>query len=158
MDFFGHSLGGAAAAQACSLDPRCVGAIDGDGDLFGSVLATGLRKPLLFLGPRETLQHEPPLRGEIAEVWRGVPAGPGHVLTAAGTGHFSFTDRAVYVWVISRLGGLDAGAAGGARAVSITRACIGAFFDTYLLGRPSPLLSSPTPTDPEMQAQAVTRA
>ena len=46
---FGHSLGGAAAAQAAHDDERIDAAINLDGAMFGSVATEGLRAPLLLL-------------------------------------------------------------------------------------------------------------
>ncbi len=45
----GHSLGGASGAQFCNADLRCRGSIDIDGALHGSVLTSGVRKPIVFL-------------------------------------------------------------------------------------------------------------
>ena len=46
---FGHSLGGAIAAQFCHDDARCRAGIDIDGQPFGSVVKSGLRRPFMFL-------------------------------------------------------------------------------------------------------------
>jgi dienelactone hydrolase len=46
---FGHSLGGAAAAQAAHDDERIDAAINMDGAMFGSVTTEGLRAPFLLL-------------------------------------------------------------------------------------------------------------
>src|SRR5713101_4295776 len=47
---FGHSFGGATAAQFCSQDSRCKAGIDVDGSLHGSVIQTGIHQPFMFLG------------------------------------------------------------------------------------------------------------
>ncbi|WP_410672265.1 hypothetical protein [Amycolatopsis sp. cmx-4-68] len=52
--YLGHSFGGAAALEACSADPHCAGAADLDGTQYGTVVHTGLTKPIrtqLALGP-----------------------------------------------------------------------------------------------------------
>lgn len=49
LGIFGHSFGGAAAAQVCHMDARCKAGIDIDGDLFGDVVQTGLDKPFMVL-------------------------------------------------------------------------------------------------------------
>src|SRR5262249_43800268 len=46
---FGHSFGGAQAAQFCSQDNRCRAGVDLDGRLFGSVITTGISVPFMFL-------------------------------------------------------------------------------------------------------------
>jgi len=45
----GHSLGGAAAFQACANDPRVVTCIDMDGEAGSDIIASGVPKPALFL-------------------------------------------------------------------------------------------------------------
>src|SRR5438132_631256 len=45
---FGHSFGGATAAQFCSQDSRCKAGIDIDGSLHGSAIQTGIHKPFMF--------------------------------------------------------------------------------------------------------------
>ena len=45
----GHSLGGAAALQACATDSRVVTCIDMDGEAGSDILAAGVPKPALFL-------------------------------------------------------------------------------------------------------------
>jgi len=49
VGFFGHSTGGAVSIQACSVYDLCAGAIDLDGSVYGSVVARGTSKPLLFI-------------------------------------------------------------------------------------------------------------
>jgi hypothetical protein len=46
---FGHSLGGAAAAQAAHVDRRIDAALNMDGAMFGTVTTEGSRVPLLLL-------------------------------------------------------------------------------------------------------------
>ena len=46
---FGHSLGGAVAAQFCHEDSRCKAGIDIDGAPHGSVIRDGLAQPFMFL-------------------------------------------------------------------------------------------------------------
>ncbi len=58
---FGHSFGGAPAAQFCHDDARCKAAIDIDGGPFGSVVQEGMQKPFMFL---------------ISMTGSGVPADP----------------------------------------------------------------------------------
>ena len=46
---FGHSFGGAAAAEICHLDDRFKAGIDLDGDPYGDVIKTGLNQPFMFI-------------------------------------------------------------------------------------------------------------
>lgn len=45
---FGHSLGGATAAEAMLFDSRLVGGVDLDGTFFGDVVEKGLERPFLI--------------------------------------------------------------------------------------------------------------
>jgi predicted dienelactone hydrolase len=49
VGLFGHSFGGATAAQFCCQDARCKAGIDVDGSLHGSVVQEGIHKPFMFL-------------------------------------------------------------------------------------------------------------
>ena len=46
---FGHSLGGAAAAQAAHVDARIDAAVNMDGAMFGTVATEGSRVPFLLI-------------------------------------------------------------------------------------------------------------
>jgi len=147
VGLMGDSLGGAVAAEVCSSDPRCKAGIDINGNLFGSVLKTGIKRPFLFLlsdwtlGPswvqktlsgvslRRIKEHESEIQRQMQEVCRGF-AGcwDTHI---KGTRHFNFTDVAVLYspgleWA-GFLGPVD-GRAGLASASS----CIRTFLDTTL--------------------------
>jgi hypothetical protein len=81
-----------------------------------------------------------------------MPAGQGHVLTVAGTGHFNFTDRGVYFDLVDSLflGSID-----GARALRVTSTYVRAFFTSYLLGRADLLMTGPSATYLEVHAYSV---
>lgn len=82
----GHSLGGAAAAQALR-DRRILGGIDMDGRLFSPVLESGTRQPFMLLG-REKHADEDPTWNPFWRVLRG----PRALIGVSGTTHASFTD------------------------------------------------------------------
>jgi hypothetical protein len=150
--FLGHSAGGAAAVLACAHDDRCAGAVDVDGDLAGDVLQHGLGKPFLFLGHDGALASEPALAGELRSVMRGLPD-RGHALTVRGTGHFSFTDRAVsFALLAGRLGFV--GSIDGARGIRVAGAYVRAAFDESILGVPAPLLTGLSPAYPEVRFES----
>ena len=154
LGVFGHSLGGATAAQVCHLDRRCKAGIDLDGDLAGSVVQAGLVTPFMVI------QHDMgscsdsgcrTFQQEVQAILRTVPPGASYHLSIAGTAHFNFTDYAVHALPLGlRLLGL-LGSIDGARGLAITRAYVRAFFDTYLSQIPSPLLRGPTGVYPEVQ-------
>ena len=146
--FLGHSIGGAAALEACEIDPQCVGAANLDGEMAGPVLTQGVHKPFLYLGEDPSISPPPmaPLRG----VARGLPADDVHVFTMTGAGHMNFTDLGV-LWKIppNQLGTI--GPIAGGRALAITQAYVSSFFTSELTGRPSPLLSTVPPKYGEVQ-------
>jgi len=54
--YIGHSMGGAAAFEACRLDPTCRAAVDMDGTLWTEVRNTGLLSPSLLLQDDQTAE------------------------------------------------------------------------------------------------------
>jgi dienelactone hydrolase len=107
----GHSLGGAAALQACLSQPLFRACADMDGDVFGDVETSGVGKPILVLLSEPDQRGRPPARDSaeaarrvrfarvgrerdstwtaICALQRGVPC---FVAKLLGTAHFSFTD------------------------------------------------------------------
>jgi predicted dienelactone hydrolase len=157
LGVFGHSFGGATAAQVCQMDTRCKAGIDLDGDLFGPVVQTGLEKPFMVIQSGQC--STPSASGcssfatEVQAILRTVPANERYNLRIKGTQHFNFSDYALYFSPARALGAL--GSIDGARGLQITRAYVRAFFDTYLKESPSPLLQGPARAYPEMQFLAV---
>jgi hypothetical protein len=49
VGLLGHSTAGALSLQPCGGFERCAGAIDLDGSVFASVVASGTIKPVLFI-------------------------------------------------------------------------------------------------------------
>ena len=85
---FGHSLGGAAAAQAAYVDRRIDAAINMDGAMFGTVTTEGSRVPFLLLEaerPRAQRRRAPPSRHD---------AGAGRWLDRVPRERASHDDRA----------------------------------------------------------------
>ena len=151
IGYFGHSLGGGAAAQACRHDDRCSGAVDVDGRLAGDVVKTGLGKPFLFLGSEGTLT-DATVKAQVRSVLRGVPADKGHVVTVAGAQHHNFTDHGVDFDLVASisLGSID-----GSRALRLTSRYLQAFFSSYQLGRPDQLMDGPSSAFPEVSEERV---
>jgi dienelactone hydrolase len=109
VGMLGHSLGGAAALQACHAESLFVACADMDGDTFGEVDSTGVGKPFL------TLLSQPDFKGEpVDSVGRAArermhqmgrerdsswiatiakqPGVAAYVLKIRGTAHMSFSD------------------------------------------------------------------
>jgi hypothetical protein len=175
---FGHSLGGATAAEAMATDRRILAGIDLDGTIIVSSLpapgnqasltlakrlaATVARnigdRPFMIMthaghGPRDDVTLEgfwATLKG-----WR-------LLLTLTQSGHYSFTDDEEFLSQLVQAGIIPPslasqavtptiGTIDPARAVAAERAYIGAFFDRHLRHRATSLLDRPSPLYPDMR-------
>ncbi|KAA6213407.1 hypothetical protein CP973_29685 [Streptomyces albofaciens JCM 4342] len=136
----GHSLGGAAAAEALRLDPGLTAGVNLDGTPYGEVLRTGLESPFLICQftaddpdfPEETRARE--------RLWSGL-RGPRHHLLVTGGGHESCTDLDALAAPLGFRGFTDPedyadalGSLPGGRGTEITRTVVGGFFEHYLTG------------------------
>jgi Platelet-activating factor acetylhydrolase, isoform II len=152
LGVFGHSFGGATAAQVCRMDTRCKAGIDLDGALFGPVVQTGLAKPFMVIQSDRGSCSTSGCRSfqdEVQTILRPVPSSERYHLSIKGTQHFNFSDYAVYFSPMRALGLL--GSIDGVRGLQITRAYVRAFFDTFLNQIPSALLRGPGSAYPEVQ-------
>ncbi|MFI5527365.1 alpha/beta hydrolase [Kitasatospora sp. NPDC051853] len=146
----GHSLGGAAAAEAMRQDRRFAAGLDLDGGLFGSTVPqTGLDRPFLLLNSLE--DHDTwRLFREHHHAW-------GRQLRIVGAGHLTATD----IPHLARPGRLDQawdaatyeaflGTVAARRGTEVVRAYVAAFFERFLLGRGGGLLDAPSGRYPEV--------
>lgn len=141
----GHSFGGAASVQAARDDARVRAALDLDGTLAGDVVESGLSKPFLMFDhphPGETNYH----RDDV--VLRD--AKPGYRLILAGSEHSFSGDWGLLPFIPAGAKKTGLGSIDPARALTITKAYVEAFFGEYLEGRKSPLLNGPSPEYPEI--------
>jgi hypothetical protein len=106
----GHSLGGAAAAEACRLDSRIRAALNLDGWTFGQVLREGLTKPWMVVygkgievEPRDLAAQSEGMqrywqmnRENYAIVEAALQRDDGYLLTIQGASHWNFSDRVLY--------------------------------------------------------------
>lgn len=135
---FGHSFGGAQAAEFCSLDTRCKAAIDLDGAPHGSVIQTGIHCPFMFLLSDHSREFDPEsrqIKSDIRSVYDHTPANERLLVTIRGANHFTFSDDGAMLksrllrGVLRGLGklGMD-----GDRQLAVTAYCLHTFFDVYL--------------------------
>jgi predicted dienelactone hydrolase len=136
---FGHSFGGATAAQFCHDDPRCKAGIDLDGAPFGSVIEEGVDRPFLFL----MSDHGKPtdeIGSRIFANIRSIRARskqPCSELTLRGAAHFNFSDQCLLKdRLLTRIVG-GAGPIDARRGLASASECVRTFFDVHLKGAPA---------------------
>jgi predicted dienelactone hydrolase len=137
---FGHSFGGATAAQFCHDDSRCKAGIDVDGQPFGSVIQEGLRQPFLFVLSDQIHSSDPEARqvkANIQSIYDRLPPDGRLRIAIRGANHFLFSDDGallkshIVMGTLRMLGivGID-----GRRQLAVTAYCVHRFFDAYLSG------------------------
>jgi len=160
----GHSLGGAAAVEACRTDSRFRACADLDGALYGPAAETGPARPTLVIRSRPVYSDEElAARGRTREAWEAMgreiegsllailarrPEVPSYLVSVAGTGHMSFSDAPfTFPTAVTRFGGEQVEPLRGHRIVS---AYLRAFFERHLDGGGGALLDGPSPLYPEV--------
>jgi dienelactone hydrolase len=154
IGIFGHSFGGAAAAEVCHLDSRCQAGADLDGYPYGDVIQTSLPQPFLFMWSETSDTHESHYRQALKDVGAIYDRlETGYQVTIKNTRHFNFTDYAVEFSPVLKLFGL-LGSIDGQRGLHISSAYVLAFFDATLKNITSPLLQGPSADYPEVTFEA----
>lgn len=150
---FGHSLGGATAAELMLTERRISGGLNLDGSIQGEAIEKGLAKPFLLMGvPSHNLDSDP----SWASFWAHL-TGWRRSLVLADSEHFTYSDLPPVVKLFglvpdglaSVLGSID-----GARASELERAYILAFFNFVLRGKSDSLFDGPSPLYPEISFQS----
>ena len=151
---FGHSLGGATAAEAMLSDTRIAGGLNMDGSFLGPVIQRGLDRPfLIFNRPNSTRLTF----ANFAEMWSHL-RGWKLELTLANAEHITFSDVPLVTELMgwspftstaynpgASLGTLD-----GKRAFDVITAYLVAFMDFVLKGVESEILQVASPLYPEV--------
>jgi len=154
---FGHSLGGAVAAQFCHEDSRCKAGIDIDGAPHGSVVQAGLAQPFMFLlsdHGDESDSASVQIERDIRSIYDRIPPERRLRVVIRGAFHFMFSDDGALLksgavrGVLRALGklGIDA-----RRQLAVTTYCVHTFFDHFLKGPSSSALNIASPLYPEIQ-------
>lgn len=156
VGIFGHSLGGAAAAETMLYDRRLLGGINLDGSMFGDVLEKGLHRPfMLFAHEGKNRTTDP----SWETIWTKLK-GWKRELEVDGSAHGTFTDLPEVVKVLGIGGGLPEevelllGRIDGERALDIVSTYVLAFFDRILKGKRGALLNGPSDLYPEVEFAA----
>ncbi|MBK8023063.1 MAG: hypothetical protein IPK19_16970 [Chloroflexi bacterium] len=172
---FGHSFGGATAAETCRMDERCQAAIVFDVPLQGEVARSGLDKPIMLFdserlsgealgvefeqlygqplpaGAEEAVDLSNAFRDDTAELLLGMSS-DAYRLILDGSRHNTFSDMPWLVDLQSalrpELGGLPTLERD--RSLRVIADYVLAFFDTVLKGASSPLLEGASPDYPEV--------
>ncbi|HUI22464.1 MAG TPA: hypothetical protein VLZ74_15660, partial [Methylocella sp.] len=158
VGFFGFSFGGAVAAQAATWDPRIAAVANLDGTLFDRAATGALKKPYIvfltkediFPKPLELQSPEPAKRYFAALMERDLREEVGLANQRDGFGlrirnsyHENLSDQAFSRRFFKTWFLVDP-----YRVKTIRDAYLLGFFDTYLRGMPSPLLTqAPSPFD-----------
>lgn len=154
---FGHSFGGATAAQFCHNDSRCKAGIDIDGQPFGSVVSEGLRQPFMFLLSDHGNSRDPvsqTIKSNIQSIYDRLPADGRQRIAIRGANHFTFSDDGALLksrvvrGALRLFGGLRMD---GDRQLAVTAYCIHSFFDAYLKRASPSRLQISSPLYPEIQ-------
>lgn len=159
--YFGHSFGGAAALEACRSDQHCAGAVDLDGTQYGSVVHTGLDRPMLLVGSENscvtgTCQPSDPADQSSRDTARALLAaskGPIWCYQLDGAEHFNFSDYGSYYLAAPLRSQLALGAIDGDDALAITDAYLAAFVEHVARGRVEPLLAGRSSPYPQVEVQ-----
>jgi predicted dienelactone hydrolase len=154
VGMFGHSLGGATAAQAMYEDRRIRAGINLDGTMTGAVVESGLHRPFMLVAAQNHGRDTDPSWATFWAHLRGWRLN----LRLTGAGHNSFTDVQVLLPQLAGLLGLPPeavqqliGTIDPDRSVVTQRAYLTAFFDRHLHHRDGHLLDRPSRRFPEMQ-------
>ena len=154
---FGHSFGGATAAQFCHDDTRCKAAIDVDGQPFGSVVREGLHQPFMFLMSDHKGESDPEsvqIMANIQSIYDRLPPDGRLRIEIRGANHFLFSDDGALLkshLVMGTLRTLGILGIDGRRQLAVTAYCVHSFFDRYLKGERLTISSAVYPEIQEVQ-------
>jgi pimeloyl-ACP methyl ester carboxylesterase len=149
---FGHSLGGATAADALLVDSRFVGGLNMDGSIFGHAATTPSSKPFLLFAASGHNQTNDVTWTSFWEQLKGWKL----QLEVNATGHLSFEDYPVLAKAIGidpasnpNIAGL-VGTIDGVRMLEILRTYVGAFLHFVLKGEKERVLQGPSKAFPDV--------
>jgi dienelactone hydrolase len=157
VGIFGHSFGGAAAAEFCHEDSRCKAGIDVDGAPLGGVIQAGLQQPFMFLLSDHGDSSDPSsrqIKANIQSIYDRIPPDRRLRIAIRGANHFTFSDdgallKSSVVRGVLRVFGMLGIAA--RRQLAITTYCVHTFFDAYLKGASASPPKISSPRYPEIQ-------
>jgi len=155
VGLFGHSTGGGAVIEACSLDGRCKAGLTEDAWMVPfsrEMLSDGVEQPFFFMqsenwsDERNTRLFESLFTNSYSSINRK--------LSITGTKHYDFTDIPMLT-PLAPLIGLK-GPINAQRGLSIVNAYTLDFFNQTLKNIPSPLFDGQSPDYPETNLSSAT--
>ncbi|EAW19349.1 PAF acetylhydrolase family protein [Aspergillus fischeri NRRL 181] len=152
VGIYGHSLGGATAAEAMLSDSRLKGGINLDGSFFGSVINRGLDKPFMIMAHEGKNLTTDVTWGALWPKLKGTR----RRFMINGSTHGTFTDLAQAADIVGLreefptqaaafLGSIDGG-----RALQVIATYTSRFFDFVLKGKKVELLDMSSKEFPEV--------
>jgi predicted dienelactone hydrolase len=161
MGIFGHSFGGAVAAEVCRTDTRMKAGVNLDGYIFGEPTRTAIGKPFMVL-----LDDSPTISQGMIDAAKGkehrelaftaenmnamrqaVSAKESYLVSVRGTRHMNFCDSSLYspLRQITHAGTIPA-----ERGMEIINRCLLSFFDKHLKEQVKPSLGDIAARYPEV--------
>jgi pimeloyl-ACP methyl ester carboxylesterase len=161
---FGHSFGGAVAAEICLIDLRFKAGINLDGLIFGESMTHPIGKPFMILADdtavprlaelqaaRGSNQRRLTFEFQNAQCIRqSLSRSRGYWFIIRGTSHMNFCDSPLYS-PLRRL--TQAGRIRPQRAMHIINTYLVSFFQRHLNGNDDGLVDAPSPHYPEVALQ-----
>jgi dienelactone hydrolase len=150
---FGHSFGGSASVQVCSVDARIRSALNMDGWTFGDIHYRAADQPVMYIygtknmpRPQDLNSKDPVARTEAeldvndaVQIDSSLKQYGGYKLYVDETSHLDFTDHSL---VSPWRNWTERGHIAPSEIETIVRAYVLAFFDETLRGQKPPLLQS----------------
>jgi dienelactone hydrolase len=163
LGVFGHSLGGAVAAEACRVDRRLRAGANLDGMLFGQAAVEGTSTPFLFFtedvsprskSPRDSREGRMSMGLEMHKtaISRSLNRFGGYSVVIRGAGHKNYCDSPLYSPLRILTG---AGPIRPDHAFEIINDYLLGFFEKHLCGREVHLLDALSNRFPDVQVNAM---
>jgi dienelactone hydrolase len=140
---YGHSFGGAAAAEVIRYDSRFSAGINYDGSILTDTKQVGLARPFMLINAADGLSD--PSRKLLFDNLRN----HAYSLQIKGTNHYNFSDQPLLKATglpFQSIGTIDP-----SLGAKIINDYTSAFFNQYLKSKASPLLNKPASKYPEVE-------
>jgi dienelactone hydrolase len=146
--FVGHSMGGAAAFEACRQDARCSAAVDLDGMLWTDVRHTGLTVPNLVLRHDASAGCDAFCDAANVDFATVQAAGDSRQYAVTGSQHMDFSDLGLLRGPADTM--LPVGPIDGGRMTQLTRDLVRSFLDEQLGRAPAGTFAEAVGRYPEL--------